>query len=202
MTIIVGTRYAQGIIVGYDTVSLYPKGDKYRMSGYIEKFRSIYANGHNLGVGLSDIVDEGYFFMIRDELNNNKDITKGINKFLRYNKLDSKEAKFVPNNITSFIFGDARGLRTATNAEDHVGFRQDYAGIGRGYYPAIAEFMRKNHNPKSGFDDALVLIKNALELSKIENRKDPEYIKGNIIKGMGIGRMTDNNYELLEVSNK
>jgi len=206
MTIIVGTRYAQGIVVGYDTINLRLINNiidnKYLPAGYIEKFRQIKTGGQTLGAGIAGLANKEYFLLIEDEIKKNKNVTKGINSFLSKNRLDGYESTSFPAVGQEFIFGDAKGFRIPDSVVNQIGFRQDYVGIGRGYYPAVEEFIRNNHDPKSSFDDALDLIKKAIDISKVENREDPEYINGGIIKGMGLVRIANNKYDILEFSKR
>ena len=199
MAIIIGAKYDNGVVVGYDTINLAFKDGKYEQLGDVNKFRQIKTNGKIMGAGMSGQFNMECLSLIEKEINNNGNIAKGINSFLEKSK--SNEYESLPNPCLGiqFLFGDADGIRIGDMIQK-IGFRQSYAGIGHRYYPAVEQFMHQNHNPKASFDYTFDLVKRALDLSKEENLKDPGYPKGKIIKGMGLVRITNDEYVILQLS--
>jgi hypothetical protein len=201
MTIIIGAKYNEGVLIGYDTLELTKTDSKLiPKKNPIHKFRQI--KDYVVGMGFSGEVDLDFFTQYENLISESKQIIDVVSqKFLRTNFVDGIDAMHMPYLIHDFVFATHDKLLFGTNCNrgfGHVPVSKDFGGIGFGYYSSVDLFFKSKHSIEMDLEKCIQVVKSVINFAKEETFKDPKYNLGHKLSGLGLVNINKNNYEILE----
>lgn len=199
MTIIIGAKYNDGVIIGYDTlnVKLNYKNKPTFDKEPAHKFRQV--SNNSFGMGMAGLVDLDFFNDYENLLKDyNNEIYSASKKFLRQNVVDSMEAMFQRELIRNFIFASHDKLFFGCNHRYECEPKEkEFGGIGEGY-KYCNDFFEKEYSSNMNLNKCVELIQSTINYATEKaNNTEGNLEKGHVLDGLGIVNIEKNKYQIL-----